>query len=88
MNKIEKLIKEMCPDGVEYKYLWEIVIFDKKFQNVSKEKQNSVLDFKHISAKELKLFENNTKGIVKIMSTGKYDGYVNIDVNNPNVKEA
>ena len=85
MNKIEKLIKEMCPNGVEYKHLWEIVNFDKKFQNVLNEKQKTLLMFKHISAAELKSYENLAKGDVRMMSTGKLDGYINIDTNDPNV---
>ena len=24
MNKIDKLINELCPDGVEFKELWEV----------------------------------------------------------------
>ena len=85
MNKIEKLIKEMCPNEVEYKHLWEIVNFDKKFQNVLNEKQKTLLMFKHISAAELKSYENLAKGDVRMMSTGKLDGYINIDTNDPNV---
>ena len=37
MNKIEKLIKEMCPDGVEYKKLFEIANI-LKGQQLNKEK--------------------------------------------------
>ena len=85
VNKIQKLIKEMCPNGVKYKHLWEIVNFDKKFQNVSIEKQSTVLTFKHINAAKLKSYENKKQGIVKAISTGKYEGYVNIDKNNADV---
>ena len=37
MNKIEKLIKEMCPNGVEYKKLFEITNI-LKGQQLNKEK--------------------------------------------------
>jgi predicted HTH transcriptional regulator len=31
MNKIDKLISELCPDGVEFKELWEFTAWDKMF---------------------------------------------------------
>ena len=31
MNKIDELINELCPNGVEYKPLWRLTIWDKKF---------------------------------------------------------
>ncbi|BAQ24517.1 type I restriction-modification system,specificity determinant [Streptococcus troglodytae] len=38
MTKIEDMIKELCPDGVEWKELWEVTIWDKNlivFQNLN-----------------------------------------------------
>ena len=54
MNKIEKLINELCPDGVEFKDLWEVTAWDKRFNGVDREKQIKVLSYKHVSASELK----------------------------------
>jgi len=48
--KIEKLISELCPSGVEFKYLWQITSWDKRFNGVSIEKQKKILSFKHVSA--------------------------------------
>ena len=41
MSKIEKLIEKYCPNGVEYKELWEIVEF-KKWQNLIK---NNIIEW-------------------------------------------
>lgn len=85
MNKIEKLIDEFCPNGVEFKKLWEIVNFDKKFKGVPKEKQNEILSFKHVSANELKRYEKCNFGNVKLLSTGLYDGYIKYNENDNNI---
>ena len=31
MSKLEELINTLCPNGVEYKELWELTAWDKKF---------------------------------------------------------
>lgn len=30
MSRIEEMIRELCPEGVEYKQLWEVTVWDKK----------------------------------------------------------
>lgn len=79
MSKIDKLIKELCPNGVEYKHLWEVTYWDKKFNNTSKIIQKEVICFKHVSAKKLKELET-TKGNIRLLSTGKYTGYTTEDI--------
>lgn len=37
MNKIEELLKNLCPNGVEYKKLWNVTEWDKKFNGTTKE---------------------------------------------------
>jgi len=74
MNKIEKLIEELCPQGVAFKEMWEVTIWDKRFNGVSKEKQARVLSFKHISAKHLKDLEASN-GEIKLLATGQFDGW-------------
>ncbi len=74
MSKLDELIKKLCPDGVEFKELWELTIWDKKFSEVSKEKQEKVVKFKHILAKELKDLDTNN-GDIRLLSTGNYIGY-------------
>lgn len=74
MNKIEELLKNLCPNGVEYKKLWNVTEWDKKFNGTTKEQQRSTCKFNHISANELKSLEDNS-GKIKLLSTGNYDGY-------------
>ena len=74
MNRIEKLIAELCPNGVEWKKLGEVTIWDRRFIGVNKNMQKNVLSFKHISANDLKKLET-TGGNIKLLSTGKFDGW-------------
>ena len=72
--KIDKLINELCPEGVEFKELWEVTAWDKRFNGVDREKQIKVLSFKHISSSELKKLETK-EGNIKLLATGKFDGW-------------
>ena len=71
--------------SLEYKKLWELVNFDKKFNNVAKYKQDEILYFVHISAKKLKEYKLNSNGDVKILSTGNYEGFTNYIQNDSNI---
>ena len=73
-SKIEKLISELCPSGVEFKYLWQITSWDKRFNGVSIEKQKKILSFKHVSAQHLKKIET-ANGRVKLLATGQFNGW-------------
>jgi|GEM_PF-6689965 conserved domain protein len=53
-TKLNQLLAELCPEGVEIKKVWEVTKRDKKFNSVVAYKQREILSFKHISAKELK----------------------------------
>ncbi|MDY6091317.1 MAG: hypothetical protein SPJ04_08740 [Bdellovibrionota bacterium] len=44
-DSLQKLIKKYCPNGCEYKSLWEVTSWDKKFNGVSNNKQKIVLKF-------------------------------------------
>lgn len=74
MSKIEKLIKELCPNGVEYKKLYEITCWDKRFSGVEKSHQEKIVKFEHVSAEKLKTLQVKN-GYVKLLSTGLFDGY-------------
>lgn len=74
MSKIEKLIKEKCPNGVKYKKLYEITFWDKKFNGVEKNWQKKIVQFKHTSATQLKEL-NVQKGNIKLLSTGNFEGF-------------
>ena len=74
MSKLEELIQELCPNGVEIKYLWECTIWDKRFNGVDKYKQPKVISRIHVSAEQLKSLKV-INGTVKLLATGKFDGY-------------
>lgn len=58
MSRLEELINKLCPDGVEYKKLSEVVIYD---------------GLKQISAKDLEKIIDNTGNIKLLPSSRNYD---------------
>ncbi len=74
MSKIDELLKQYCPQGVIIKELWEVTIWDKRFNGVDKSKQQKVVSYKHVSSAILKSLKKE-KGTVKLLSTGKFDGW-------------
>ena len=74
MSKIEELIKKLCPDGVEYKYLWELTAWDKKFNSVDKNKQKIIKNYHYFLAGDLKSFIRKN-GNIKILTTNISDIY-------------
>ena len=74
MSRIDNLMKEKCPNGVLYRSLYEITLWDKKFNGTTKKIQPSTVSFKHVRASTLKrlAIEN---GNIKLLSTGLFDGY-------------
>ena len=72
MHKIDELIGELCPNGVQHKELWELTAWDKKFNAVDNHKQKKVVKYKYLLAKDLKSLEDNS-GEVRLLSTGFYD---------------
>ena len=86
MSRIYELIKEKCPNGVEYKKLYEITNWDKRFNGVSQDMQTNILSYKHVSAELLKsLLQDN--GNVKLLSTGLFDGYTTEELANDLLNE-
>ena len=72
MSRLEELIKNLCPDGVEYKHIWELTAWDKKFNAVDRSKQSKVYDYHYFLANELKpMIVDN--GDVKILTTNTSD---------------
>ncbi len=43
MNKVEKLIAKICPNGVEFVPLWTVTTWDKKFNAVERSKQPQII---------------------------------------------
>ena len=58
MTKFEELINKHCPNGFKITPLWSVTIWDKKFNNVNKNKQDKTIKYNHILADELKQFQN------------------------------
>ena len=69
MSRLKELIKELCPNGVEYKKLWEVTIWDKKFNGISKEKQSSTISYKYYLSSEFDEVEDEN-GDIYYISTG------------------
>ena len=42
MSKLDELIKEYCPDGVNMVPLWSVTAWDKRFNAVDKSMQSKV----------------------------------------------
>ena len=86
MNKIEKLIQQHCPDGVEYKHLWEVTTWDKRFNAVENYKQPQVIKYKYFLASELKplIVEGGT---IKILTTNNSNLYTTEDLAEENYSE-
>ena len=42
MNKISTLLKTLCPNGVNFKKIWELTIWNIEYKLVDKEKQPRV----------------------------------------------
>ena len=74
MSKLQELIKELCPDGVEFRKLWNVTIWDKKFNSVDWCKQPKVISYPYLLAKELFLLEQ-CNGNVFLLSTGEQTGW-------------
>lgn len=74
MSKLNDLIQELCPNGVDYKCLWEVTVWDKKFSGTAKKAQTYTCKFKHVSSKVLKNIVCED-GNVRLLSTGNFSGY-------------
>ena len=72
MNKLEKLLNELCPDGVDCKHIWEVTNWDKKFTGIDRFKQPTVIKYHYYLASDLKRMESKT-GDIRILYTGSSD---------------
>lgn len=73
-SKIEQLIAELCPNGVEFKCIWEVTAWDKKFNAVENHKQEKVIKYNYLLANELKNLETEN-GDIKLLTTNKSELY-------------
>jgi len=79
MSKLQELIDRLCPDGVVYKPLWELTIWDKRFNGVDRKKQPQIKTYPYLLAKDMKALEQES-GDVRLLSTGDYIGWTTEDM--------
>lgn len=86
MTKLEQLIKELCPNGVEFVPLWSVTIWDKKFNSVDRKKQPKSINYPYLLAKDLFALEVEN-GDVFLLSTGEQTGWTNEELAGDNLCE-
>ncbi len=79
MSRLNRLIAELCPDGVDQKPLWAVTIWDKKFTAVERIKQPRVINYPYLLAAELFALEKKY-GDVFLLSTGEKTGWTTEDL--------
>lgn len=86
MSKIKELIEELCTVGVERKALWEVTIWDKKFNAVDRCKQPKVINYPYLLAADLFAL-GKEEGNVFLLSTGEKTGWTNEELAGVNLCE-
>ena len=86
MSKLNDLITKLCPCGVQYKPMWAITTWDKKFNGVDKKKQSAINRHHYYLAKELEpLIVPN--GDIKVLTTSPSDLYTTAELAKGNIKD-
>ncbi len=67
-SRLSELLRKYCPGGVEYRPLWALTAWDKKFKEVERHKQQKVIKYNYLLAADLKSYcaENGT---IKLLTT-------------------
>ena len=86
MSRLDELIKEHCPNGVEYVPLWSVTIWDKKFNSVDRNKQPEVINYTYLLASDLFALEQDG-GNVFLLSTGEQTGWTTEEMAGENIHE-
>ena len=76
--RILEFIKKNCKN-VEFKPLYELTIWDKKFKGIPKEWQEKTIKFNHILSADLKNLLCDD-GDIFLLSTGNFSGYTNSEI--------
>jgi type I restriction enzyme S subunit len=79
-------LNKLCLDEVEYKPLWEVTIWDKKFNAVERYKQKKVYTYPYMLASDLFELEKE-EGNVYLLSTGEKTGWTTEDLAGNNLCE-
>lgn len=69
MSKLQELIDKLCPNGVEFKPIWSLTTWDKKFKGVDRKMQPNVISYPYVLANIFDEIED-TSGNVKLLTTG------------------
>lgn len=69
MSKLQELIDKLCPNGVEFKPIWSLTTWDKKFKGVDRKMQPNVISYPYVLANIFDEIED-TSGDVKLLTTG------------------
>ena len=86
MSKIQEMIDRMCPEGVEFRKLWELTTWDKRFNAVERQKQPKVISYPYLLAKDMEALETEN-GDVRLLSTGTYIGWTSTELAGDNLCE-
>ena len=86
MSKLEELIAEYCPDGVECVPLWSVTIWDKRFNAVDRTKQPIVFNYPYLLAADLFALQVEG-GDVFLLSTGEQTGWTTEELAGENLRE-
>ena len=86
MSRIDDLLAKYCPSGVKYYQLWELTIWDKKFNGVDKFMQPQVIKYPYLLADDL-FSLRQSEGNVFLLSTGSQSGWTNEELAGDNMCE-
>ena len=87
MTHIEQMIKDLCPNGVEWKKLGEVTFWDKKFNDVDRSLQPEIRKYHYYLANELEELESDT-GDVRILYTSNKIAFADVESVKENVVDA
>ena len=76
MSELERLIQELCPNGVEYVPIWTVTIWDKKFKSVEKHKQANTQRYRYLLSRDLAPLIDSF-GDIKILTTYESNLFTN-----------
>lgn len=85
-SKIEKLITELCSKRVEFREVWELTAWDKKFNGIERDKQQKVINYPYVLANRFKELAQPI-GSVRLLSTGDYVGWTTEELAGKNMCE-
>ena len=86
MKSIDDLIAKYCPYGVEYKELWQLTIWDKKFNEVERDKQPTTISYHYFLADELEQMAVSG-GTIKLLTTSPSNIFTSEEIADDKISE-